>query len=85
MTPARRASAQRIVDGYVYLHQHNTASPEVEKTLARAEASLRVVQQAFDRELGAVLEDRVLDLDTEIELLEKTVHTQNMYSETGGL
>lgn len=78
-------AAQRIIDGYVYLNRRNTSSPEVEKTLARAEASLHVVQQAFDRELGAVLEDRVLDLDVEIELLEKTVHTQNMYSETGGL
>ena len=78
-------AAQRIVDGYVYLTQRSTASPEVEKTLARAEASLHVVQQAFDRELGAVLEDRVLDLDVEIQLLEKTVRTENMYSETGGL
>ncbi len=78
-------AAQRIVDGYVYLSQRNSSSPEVEKTLARAEASLRVVQQAFDRELGAVLEDRVLDLDVEIELLEKTVRTEDMYSETGGL
>jgi hypothetical protein len=41
------------------------------------------VQQAFDRQLANVLEDRVLDLESEIELLEKTVRMETMYTQTG--
>ena len=43
------------------------------------------MQTAFDRQLAGVLEDRVLDLESEIELLEKTVHMDDYYSQTGGL
>ena len=60
-------------------------SPDVARALARAEASLDSVQTAFDRQLDGVLEDRVLDLESEIELLEKTVHMDDYYSQTGGL
>ena len=78
-------AAQRIVDGYVYLGGRGAASPDIARTLARAEESLHVVQQAFDRQLANVLEDRALDLDSEIELLERTVRTETMYSQTGEL
>ena len=62
-----------------------TSSPDIARALARAEASLDSVQTAFDRQLAGVLEDRVLDLESEIELLEKTVHMDDYYSQTGGL
>lgn len=78
-------AAARIVGGYVYLTGRQSSSPEIEKTIARAEDSLRIVQQAFDRQLAAVLEDRALDLDSEIELLERTVRSETMYSRTGEL
>ena len=78
-------AAQRIVDGYAVLASRPTPSPDVARALARAEASLDSVQTAFDRQLDGVLEDRVLDLESEIELLEKTVHMDDYYSQTGGL
>ena len=78
-------AAQRIVEGYVYLSRRGAASPDITQTLVRAEQSLRVVQQAFDRELTNVLEDRALDLDSEIELLERTVRSDTMYTQTGEL
>ena len=78
-------AAQRIVDGYVYLNGRSSTSPDITRTLARAEDSLHVVQQAFDRQLANVLEDRALDLDSEIELLERTVRTETMYTQTGEL
>jgi hypothetical protein len=78
-------AAARIVKGYADLTARNATSDEIKKALQHAESSLESVQQAFDRQLGNVLEDRVLDLETEIELLEKTVQTENMYSQTGGL
>lgn len=77
-------AAQRIVEGYVYLNGRQS-SPEIGKTITRAEDSLHVVQQAFDRQLANVLEDRALDLDSEIELLERTVRSETMYTRTGEL
>lgn len=76
-------AAQRIVEGYVYLGSRQSSSPEIDKTIVRAEDSLHVVQQAFDRQLANVLADRALDLDSEIELLEKTVRSETMYTRTG--
>ncbi len=77
-------AAARIVQGYTSLSMRGAASPEIAEALAKAEASLDSVQQAFDRQLANVLEDRVLDLESEIELLEKTVDMDTMFTQTGG-
>ncbi|NLG65713.1 MAG: hypothetical protein GX537_08935, partial [Actinobacteria bacterium] len=53
-------------------------SAEVEETLARAEASLQSIQRSFDQQLGALLQRDVIDLDSEIALLEKTVEMDSM-------
>ncbi|MFA4966515.1 MAG: 5-bromo-4-chloroindolyl phosphate hydrolysis family protein, partial [Thermoleophilia bacterium] len=76
-------TAQRIVEGYVHLGKRGGSAPEIAQTLGRAEASLRIVQKAFDRQLANVLEDRALDLESEIELLERTVRSETMYTHTG--
>jgi len=76
-------AAQRIVDGYVNLGRRGSSTAEINQTLERAESSLKVVQQAFDRQLANVLEDRAMDLDSEIELLERTVRSETMYNQTG--
>jgi hypothetical protein len=78
-------AAQRIVEGYVNLGRRGGSTPEINQTLVRAEASLTVVQEAFDRQLANVLEDRAMDLDSEIELLERTVRSETMYTQTGEL
>ena len=67
------------------LARRGGTAPEINQTLARAEASLKVVQEAFDRQLANVLEDRAMDLDSEIELLERTVRSETMYTQTGEL
>ena len=66
------------------LARRGGSGAEIYQTLARAEASLKVVQEAFDRQLAAVLEDRAMDLDSEIELLERTVRSETMYTQTSG-
>ncbi len=77
-------AAQRIVDGYVNLSRRGGSTTDINQTLARAEASLKIVQEAFDRQLATVLEDRAMDLDSEIELLERTVRSETMYTQTTG-
>jgi hypothetical protein len=84
-SPRKVDAAQRIVDGYALLASRPTGSPEIARALARAEASLDSVQTAFDGQLANVLGDRVLDLESEIELLEKTVRMDDYFSQTGGL
>lgn len=78
-------ASERIVRGYADLSQRDVRSADVAQTLTRAEASLGSMQQAFDRQLESILKDTVLDLDTEIALLEKTVRMENLYDQTGGL
>jgi hypothetical protein len=77
-------ATERIVAGYAELGSRDSSSPEVQATLARAEEALDTVQAAFEQQLGNVLEDRVLDLEAEIELLEKTVRLDDLYTQTGG-
>jgi hypothetical protein len=70
-------AAARIVQGYASLCARASGT-EVNRALRRAEDSLDSVQQAFDRQLAAVLEDRVFDLEAEIELLERTVAMESL-------
>jgi len=66
-------AAQKIVTGYADLSRTSSPSPQAAATLARAEGSLDSIQQAFDQQLAALQEHRVIDLDVEVEVLEKTV------------
>lgn len=66
-------AANRIVWGYAELSRRGVDSPEVRRTLFQAEASLAEVQRAFERQLADLVEQQLLELDTEIALLEKTV------------
>lgn len=77
-------AADRIVRGYADLGTRGVRSPEIDRTLTRAEESLATVQQAFDRQLAAMLDDKLLDLDSELDLLEKTVRMDDLYRQTGG-
>lgn len=66
-------AAERIVAGYADLSCRSSSSSDVADSLTRAESSLDAVQRAFDRQLDSLLERRVIDLDVEVEVLEKTV------------
>lgn len=76
-------AAYRIVRGYAGLTVRGVRSPEVQATLDRAETSLDAIQQAFDKQLAGLLEHEVIDLDSEVALLEKTVQMDNLMSATG--
>jgi hypothetical protein len=72
-------AAERIVCGYADLSAQHVRDPDVEATLSRAVTSLDSIQQAFDKELAAVLQRDLIDLDSEIALLEKTVQMDRMF------
>jgi len=71
-------AAQRIVKRYVELGRRESPAQEVCDALGRAEESLESIQRAFDQQLAGLLQSEVIDLDSEIELLEKTVQMDGM-------
>jgi hypothetical protein len=66
----------RIVDRYIELSRHQSRSADLERTLAKVESILEMVEHAFRKELAHLLEDDVLDLDAEIDVLEKSISLQ---------
>jgi hypothetical protein len=71
-------AAYRIVRGYAGLADRDVPSAEVRETLDRAETSLDAIQRAFDKQLAGLLEHEVIDLDSEVALLEKTVQMDDL-------
>lgn len=71
-------AADRIIHGYADLSGRQLSSAEAAQTLAQAEDSLEGIQRAFDNQLSGLLQYRLLDLDSEISLLEKMVRMDNL-------
>jgi hypothetical protein len=73
-------AAARIVRGYEELVARGSDSPEVRKTLTQAENSLPGIQRAFDSHLESLLQLDLMDLESEIDLLDKTVQMENRFN-----
>lgn len=71
-------AADRIIHGYADLSGRHLSSADAAQTLAQAEDSLEGIQKAFDNQLSGLLQYRLLDLDSEISLLEKMVRMDNL-------
>jgi hypothetical protein len=76
-------AAQRIVSGYAELASHANSSATAADSLTGAERSLDSIQLAFDQQLDALLEHRVIDLDSEVAVLEKTVRMSGVVGQPG--
>ena len=68
----------RVLGKYVELGAHGEPSEAVRASLRRVEGNLELLRSAFEKQLGRLLEDDVLDLDTEIALLEKTIRLEGL-------
>jgi 5-bromo-4-chloroindolyl phosphate hydrolysis protein len=68
----------KIVSRYVELSNPQTITPEVEKSLKKVEEILQSVRQSFEKQYQLLLEDDLLDLDTEVEVLKKTMKMEGM-------
>jgi 5-bromo-4-chloroindolyl phosphate hydrolysis protein len=68
----------RVLGKYVELRAHGEPSEAVRLSLRRVEDNLELIRSAFQKQLGRLLEDDVLDLDTEIALLEKTIRLEGL-------
>jgi len=66
------------VDRYVSLSSKNVSSEEMQALLTRAEDSLDTIKSAYDKQLEQLLENDVMDLDTELEVLERTIRMEGL-------
>jgi len=68
----------KIVRKYRDLSAQNARSPEIAATLSKAELMLDSIEKAFEKQHARLLRDDAMDLDTEIETLEKTFSAEDL-------
>jgi 5-bromo-4-chloroindolyl phosphate hydrolysis protein len=66
-------ATEKIVNQYVELSARKDKTKEIEDSLKRVETMLDSIQETYSRQLHNLLEDDLLDLNTEISVLEKTM------------
>lgn len=66
-------ATEKIVNQYVELSARKDRTKEIEDSLKRVETMLDSIKDTYSRQLHNLLEDDLLDLNTEISVLEKTM------------
>jgi len=66
-------TTEKIVDQYVELSAKKEKTQEIEDSLKSVEAILDSIKETYTKQLQNLLEDDLLDLNTEIKVLEKTM------------
>jgi 5-bromo-4-chloroindolyl phosphate hydrolysis protein len=67
-----------IVKKYAELSAQNLHTPEIQSTLLKAENMLNSIEKAFEMQKAKLLSDDVMQLDVEIETLEKTFNAEGL-------
>ncbi len=66
-------ATEKIVNQYVELSARKDKTKEIEDSLKRVETMLDSIKETYTKQLHNLLEDDLLDLNTEITVLEKTM------------
>jgi len=66
-------TTEKIIKQYVELSARKDRTKEIEDSLKRVEAMLDSIKDTYSKQLHNLLEDDLLDLNTEITVLEKTM------------
>jgi len=69
-------TTEKIVKQYVELSNAREDNPEVKKTLSRVEDLLDSIKETYEKQLANLLTDDLLDLNTEITVLKKTMELE---------
>lgn len=67
-----------VVERYVDLRKREVSTDEARSALLRAETSLETIRSAYAHQLQVLLENDVMDLDTELEVLERTIELEGL-------
>ena len=68
----------KVVERYVDLRKREVSTEEARSALLRAETSLETIRSAYAHQLQVLLENDVMDLDTELEVLERTIELEGL-------
>lgn len=68
----------KIIKQYVELAEKRIDTEDVQKTLEKAETILDSIKNAFEVQLSKLQEDNVLDLDTEIQVLQNMIKMEGL-------
>jgi len=66
-------ATEKIVNQYVELSARKDKTKDIEDSLKRVETMLDSIKETYTKQLHNLLEDDLLDLNTEITVLEKTM------------
>lgn len=71
-------STLKIVDKYIDLSGRGVKSSDLVQSLAKVEELLDTIYHAFEKQLEILVKDDVMDLDTELKLLESTIKMEGL-------
>lgn len=74
-------ATQKILQRYVEISTHGASSAEIQDVLRKVENTLSTIDAAFKKQLAKLMEDDVLDLDTEITVLKRTIEMEGLGEE----
>jgi len=66
-------ATKKIIEQYVELSGRPNKTPEIEQAIQRVEGMLDLIKQTFDRQMANLLEDNLLDINTELTVLKNTM------------
>lgn len=70
-------TASHIVSRYLELSSQNIQSEEISRTLAKVSNILSVIESTFEKQLAALMSNDIMDLESEIALLENTIKMES--------
>lgn len=68
----------KIVRRYAQLSARGLKTADVTQAMEKTEEILDTLRKAFEKQLALLLEDDVMDLDTELQLLERTIKMEGL-------
>ncbi|TFG63735.1 MAG: hypothetical protein E4H36_04875 [Spirochaetales bacterium] len=71
-------STLKILKRYVEISSHGASSSDIQSVLKKVENTLTTIDSAFKKQLAKLMEDDVLDLDTEITVLKRTIEMEGL-------
>lgn len=71
-------STIKILSHYVDLSKEKIRTPDVDNNLKKAETLLGTIEESFKKQLNKLKQNNLMEMETEMEVLEKTLNMEDM-------
>ncbi len=68
----------KILRRYTEIQPRSSIDPSIKASLVKAEKMINTIAGGFNKQLAQLLQDDVMDLDTELELLRRTMQSEGL-------